>query len=550
MTADRVIDISSGAPKTKRKKRTAIGIVIAAVVVLGAVGGIFGKQFYEAYQHQKQISAAIDIDTFYNGIIVQGVELGGKTMEQAQAAIKQVEPGLRGKYDIKIHYKDQNWNLTEDDLVFNFDTDSVLKEAYAYGRTGDRELRYQQVTDLQTTPKTYQITNTMNYDGIDDKLKEMVKGIAYAPVDATVASFDSATTTFQYADGKDGLEVDENRLYTEVAAIINGTKSGSVEVPTTVVPFSKTIAEVKSHLQKLGTFSTVSTNGANGTHNMMLALSKLNGVCVPAGGTFSFNETVGNSDQAHGFLEAGAILNGKIIQAYGGGICQTSTTLYGAALRSNMKIVLRSNHTIQSTYCPIGQDATVSYPELDFKFMNPTEYPVYIVTSGKGKVLTATFYGYQSPDYDTIQVTSQKTASIPAPTTPKYTVDKTLAKGVIKLDAKARDGSRATAQRIFYKNGAVVKTEVLTASYYHATPAFYSIGPGTVVSGGTGTPSSSSTASSKPSSKPSSSAPSASSAAPHSAPSSSSSAPQSSSSSGSPSSTPSDDVNSGLPDLD
>lgn len=526
MTVENMIDISSGA-HTKRKRHAAVISVIVAVVLLCAAGGLFGKQLYANYQHQKQVAAAIDTNTFYPGIVVQGIDLGGKTMEQAAAAVKEIEPSLRGKYEVTVKYQDKSWKLTEDDLVFSFDTDSVLKEAYSYAREGDRGQRYQQVLALQTTPKTYQIANTMNYDGIDAKLKAMVKDIPYPAVDATVASFDTATATFQYADGKNGLGVDENKLYSSVAAILNGSKTGTVEVPTTVIPFNKSIAEVKSHLQKLGTYSTTSTNNANGTHNMARALASVNGTCVPAGGTFSFNGTTGDCNQANGYLEAGAILNGKLIKAYGGGICQASTTIYGAALRSNMVIVQRSNHSIQSTYCPIGQDAAVSYPELDLKFKNATEYPVYIVTSTKGKVLTATFYGYQSPDYDRIEITSQKTATIAAPATAKYTVDKTLAKGAVKLDSKARAGARATAQRVFYKNGAVVKTENLFSSYYRASPAYYSIGPGTTVSGNASQTSSASSAASKPASsassaKPSSSAPPSSSSGPA-----SSAAPQS-----------------------
>ncbi|MGX8701931.1 VanW family protein [Caproiciproducens sp.] len=496
MTDANRIDISSGAPNSG-KKRAGIAAVIAGVVLLAAVGGLFGKQLYEVYRHRQEVASVIDADTFYKGIVVAGVDLGGKTMEQAKAAAAAVEPGLRGKYDIRIVYQDKTWQLTEDDLNFRFNTDDVLKEAYAYARTGDREERYQQVLALRTAPKTYNITNTMNYDNLDAKLKETVKGIACDPVDATVASFDTKTAAFRYADGKNGLAVDENRLYAQVEALINGPRAGTVEVPTTVVPFSKTIAEVKSHLQKLGTYSTTSTNNANGTHNMALALSKINGTCIPAGGTFSFNGIVGDStSKASGFLEAGAILNGRLIQSYGGGICQASTTVYGAALRSNMKITQRSNHTLQSTYCPIGQDAAVSYPDLDFKFRNPTEYPIYIVSGIKGKVLTVTFYGYQSPDYDHIAVTSQKTETIAAPTAPKYIVDKTLTKGVVKLDSKARTGARATAQRVFYKNGAVVKTENLSSSYYRAQPAYYSMGPGTTVGGNSASSASSQPASS------------------------------------------------------
>lgn len=510
MTEAKMIDISSGAPKPRKKKYVA-AIAITAVILLGAGGALFGKQLYKEYQHQQQVASVIDVDTFYSGIRVAGVDLGGKTMEQAKAAVEAAEPNLRPPYDIRLTYGGQSWQITEKDLKFQFNTDSVLKEAYSYARSGDREERYQQILALGKSPKDFQLESTLDDDSLKAKLKEITGTINRAPVDATVASFNAATGQFSYADGKDGIAVDEDALYSDVMKIAGGSGSGSVAVNAKTVPFNKTIAEVSSHLQKLGTYSTTSTNNAAGTHNMKLALSKINGTCVPAHGTFSFHRVVGNSNRANGFLEAGAILNGRLVKAYGGGICQASTTIYGAALRSNMKITQRSNHTIQSTYCPIGQDAAVSYPELDFKFQNPTDYPIYIVTGIKGKVMTATFYGYQSPDYDRIEITSQKTESIPAPTTPKYTVDNTLAKGQIRLDSKARVGARATAQRLFYKNGVIVRTEQLPSSYYKAQPAYYSIGPGTSVNGivSSGGPSSAAS-SSKPQenqSKPSSSKP-------------------------------------------
>jgi len=517
MTEAKMSDISSRAPKGKKH---IAAMAITAVILLGAGGALFGKQLYAEYQHQKQIASVIDVDTFYHGIRVAGVDLGGKTMEQAKAAVQAAELNQRPKYNIELTYGGKSWNLTEKDLKFQFNVDSVLKEAYSYARSGDREERYQQVLALQKTPKDFQLDSMLDSSSLKTKLQEIAGKINCDPADPTIVSFNPATEQFRFADGKEGVSVDLDQLYSDVLKIAESSGSGTVQVPVKKVPFKKTIADIKSHMQKLGTYSTVSTNNAAGTHNMKLALSKINGTCIPAHGTFSFHGVVGNSNKANGFLEAGAILNGRLVKAYGGGICQASTTVYGAAIRSNMKITQRSNHTIQSTYCPIGQDAAVSYPELDFKFQNPTDYPIYIVTSSKGKVMTATFYGYHSPDYDRIEVVSQKTETIPAPTTPKYTVDKTLAKGQIRLDSKARDGARAIAKRVFYKNGVVVKTENLPSSYYKALPAFYSIGPGTSVDGivsSAGSSSSSAKPSSKPqenSSKPSSAIPDGSSSKP------------------------------------
>lgn len=513
---------SSGASGRGRKIFT-----IATVAVLVCTGGaVLGKQLYERHQRELLVSSAIDTDAFYHGIVVQGTDLGGKTMQQAKEEMSSMEPSLRGKYEVTLSYGEKKWVLTQDDLAFSFDTDEVLKQAYAYARTGDREQRYRQVTELKTKPKNYNITAVVSSDGLGTKLDAVAKEINRDPQDAKVASFDAATKTFRYNDGKNGIAVDMQALSTKVEELLKGEKVGSVDVPVTETPFKKGIADVKSNMQQLGTYSTVSTNNAAGTFNMSRALASVNGTSIPAGGTFSFNKTVGNCDAAHGYREAGAILYGKLTKEYGGGICQASTTIYGAALRSNMKITVRQNHSIPSSYCPIGQDATVSYPDLDFQFQNTSAYPVYIVTSTKGKVLSATFYGYQSPDYDEIRVTSQKTETVAAPSAPKYTVDPTLAKGSVRLDAKARQGYRATAERTFYKNGAAIRTEKLSSSYYRPQPAYYSIGKGTdtgkINTGSakpstkpaSGKPSSSAPSSSKPSSSAPSSTPPASSQEP------------------------------------
>lgn len=466
---------SSGAAGRSRKI-----FAIATVAVLVCTGGaVLGKQLYERHQHELLVSSVIDTDAFYHGIVVQGADLGGKTMRQAKEEVTALEPSLRGKYEITLSYGEKKWVLTQDDLAFTFDTDDVLKQAYAYARTGDREQRYRQVTDLKTKPKEYHITAAVSSDGLDTKLDAVAKEINRDPQDASVSSFDAAAKTFRYTEGKNGVTVDTKALRSQVEELLKNQKVGGVEIPVTEIPFKKRIADVKNHMSQLGTYSTVSTNNASGTYNMSRALAAVNGTCIPAGGTFSFNKVVGNCDAAHGYREAGAILYGKLTKEYGGGICQASTTVYGAALRSNMKITVRQNHSIPSSYCPIGQDATVSYPDLDFQFQNTSPYPVYIVTSTKGKVLSATFYGYQSPDYDEIRVTSRKTETIPAPSTPKYTVDPTLGKGAVRLDSKARKGFRATAERVFYKNGVAVRTEKLPSSYYRPQPAYYSVGKGT-----------------------------------------------------------------------
>ena len=68
--------------------------------------------------------------------------------------------------------------------------------------------------------------------------------------------------------------------------------------------------------------------------------------------------------------------NGRVVDGLAGGICQVSTTIYNAALYSNMEIVERKNHMFPVSYAPKGQDATVVMGSIDFKFRNSTSNPI------------------------------------------------------------------------------------------------------------------------------------------------------------------------------
>lgn len=462
----------------RQTHRGAVVAGIAAAVLIGGTAIFAGGQIYRNYQHQRQVSAALDVQTFYPGIAVNGVSLGGKTMKEAQSAVKAAEKNPQGSYDVKISSGGRQWRLTQKDLTFHYNTDQVLQKAYAYARSGDRETRFRQVQALKTSPKNFAVTQSIDDGSLKGTLQKIADAVDRAAVGPTVTSFDQSSRTFRFQDGKNGVKTDFDKFYSEVVGILNESGKGSVTVPTAGVPFTGSVSELRSHMKKLGSYSTVSRNSAAGTHNMALALATVNGAKIKPGSTFSFLGTVGPADAAQGYQKAGAILNGKLIDEDGGGICQASTTLYGAAARSNMEITGRSNHSIPSSYCPIGQDAAVSYPYLDFKFKNTTGYPIFIVAGASGRVMTATFYGYQSSDYDDIEVTSRVTATYPAPSGKKYVDDSSLPQGAVEQVSRARGGYRAVTVRTFYKNGKAVKTENLPSSYYPPQEAVYSRGTG------------------------------------------------------------------------
>src|SRR4029079_1760520 len=145
-----------------------------------------------------------------------------------------------------------------------------------------------------------------------------------------------------------------------------------------------------------------------------LALSRLNGTVVKPGETFSFNKIVGTFSRDQGYRKAPVSYNGQLVDSWGGGVCQTSTTLYNTALLGGMTIVERNRHRFCPSYVPPGRDAAVAFNTIDLKFRNPYDFPVRIQAVDRRDRLEVEILATH-PLKDVPQVVSQ-VAQIHAPT--------------------------------------------------------------------------------------------------------------------------------------
>jgi vancomycin resistance protein VanW len=142
-----------------------------------------------------------------------------------------------------------------------------------------------------------------------------------------------------------------------------------------------------------GFATSVDGRSRNQRHNALLALKHLDGIRIPAGGTFSFNAHVGGFNRDAGFRRAPVSYNGQLIDSWGGGVCQASTTTYNAALLAGMTILERHPHQFCPSYIIPGRDAAVSFGEIDLKFKNPYTFPVRLHAVMEGERLLVQFIG-------------------------------------------------------------------------------------------------------------------------------------------------------------
>jgi vancomycin resistance protein YoaR len=146
----------------------------------------------------------------------------------------------------------------------------------------------------------------------------------------------------------------------------------------------------------LGYFETRYAQGGKSkerTYNLRLAASKLDGTVVMPGQVFDFNATVGPRDEAHGYRVAPVIAEGELVDGLGGGTCQISGTLHGAAFFAGLHMVERYPHSRPSYYIKLGLDATVVYPTINFRFRNDFDTPIVLHETVSNGVVRAEILG-------------------------------------------------------------------------------------------------------------------------------------------------------------
>jgi vancomycin resistance protein YoaR len=167
-----------------------------------------------------------------------------------------------------------------------------------------------------------------------------------------------------------------------------------VEVPyKTLHPAlnTKQLSSVKEKL--LASYTTFYNKSIyNRSHNLQLSTKAIDHIVVMPGQTFSFNETVGQRTLQRGYREAKIIVKGEYSEGIGGGICQTSSTLFNSVDRANLTIVERKSHSKSVPYVPKKRDATVSWGGPDFKFKNERKEPILIVSEAKNGQVTVQIF--------------------------------------------------------------------------------------------------------------------------------------------------------------
>lgn len=264
---------------------------------------------------------------------------------------------------------------------------------------------------------------------------------------------------------KEGITFDKLQAET---ILKNHTLEGeeySIPLKITQPEVLKESIEKNLFRDKLSSYTTsFNANYIERSHNINLSGKAIDGTVIGPGQVFSYNDVVGDRTYETGYKNAKVYVGNQIVDGVGGGICQVSTTLYNAALFSDLEITNRANHSMTVSYVPLGQDAAVAYDLLDLAFRNNTEWPIRLNCIVRGGQITFEIWGTKSGPEKVIELENVIIKTIPFTT--RYIDDPEMEEGKTSVEQWGSNGYVVDTYKITKVDGKVIsKKKISTSSY-------------------------------------------------------------------------------------
>lgn len=437
------------------------GLALFIVLILILGGSYFGYKKYTEHKRIEAMKEALKSDKIYEHITIDGVDVSGLSKEEAKEKILASKENEVKDKKINVAVEDKNYTFELKNLDQNMDLDKAVDEAYDYAREGELEERYNKLQEIKETALNINIDKEIDYSHVDEFVSSIAKETNCEAVNAEFSANNGKITS---TESKDGKTLDSEKLKNDIINAINNNEDSVVASVDTIEPEKK-----HSDLEKIngliGSFTTdISSSSNERKTNIRVSSDTVSKKLLLPGESFNFNNAIGDVTTAKGYKNAHVLKGGEYEDGLGGGMCQTSTTLYNALIRAGVKILERHPHSRAASYVPKGQDCAVWRGTKNLRFKNEFDFPIYIDSNvSKNKV---TFYVYgdkTKKDYD-ISFKSEIVEVIKSETIEK--VDPSLKPGERVVDFKGYDGYRVVTNKIITKDGKVISNKQFTKNYY------------------------------------------------------------------------------------
>ena len=420
----------------------------------------------------------------FKNISVGSVAIGNESLETASNRLKAHYIGNTQAINLVLQLGDTTLTAPLSDFILDANIDEVMASVSEY----NKQLSFVERYNLLTS-KNFDINYTYDSGAIAEFVSKFIKKTSRPSQDATIQINTQGEIT-RTADTT-GLTVDGNALMNAVYQQLSpqacfqrsldvqkGNTSPQILLDisnfTSTVPATITEDSLKHINTLVASYSTSFVSGTGSDVNIGVAAKTINGTLVMPGQTFSYNDIIGNTTLDKGYTYATVIVNSRPTKGVGGGVCQVSTTLYNAILRVGLLPTERRPHSRPSSYVPLGLDATIDWGNIDFKFENTNDYPLYIVSYVKNNKVYVDLYSDKSLLSKTYKFNSEVVKTYPS--TAEYLRDTSLPKGSKQLISEGSTGYQVRISRETYENGVLSDTKVLYHDTYAPVPTRYKVG--------------------------------------------------------------------------
>lgn len=414
-------------------------------------------------------------EKIYPGIKVNGVDFGRKTEAEVKNYFLQKNAQASDAAFI-FNFEDEAATVSAKEIDFGYDENLLAYQAIGIGRSYDPITNISLIFQAYTVGIDLSPSYKFSEEKLYSRLNPIIEKVNEETVEA-VFTFENGRVT-EFKPSRDGREIDKSSLNQQILStaklILSNASQKIVIIPIPIKIIKPNLTTDK--VNEMGIKELIGSGTSlfqhsieNRIYNVNLAASRLNGILVAPGETFSFAKAIGDVSAFTGYKQAYVIQNGKTILGDGGGVCQVSTTLFRAILNSGLPVVERTAHAYRVGYYEQdslpGFDATVYVPSVDLKFRNDTGNHILIQTVVDLNELRLTFNLYGTKDGRISEVSTPViTSQTPAPE-PRYEDDPTLPKGQVKQVDFAAAGAKVSFTRTVTKNEKIIISETFNSNY-------------------------------------------------------------------------------------
>ena len=449
----------------RRRRQVLFGLVFVCVCI------IFAISYGVLYRYVSKFPA----DKICDNIYIGSVNVSGMTDKEAKEALKKhLEDDRKENVTMKVDDKKAAATLEELGLHYN-DIDKVTKKAVSYGKKGRLWVRYRQLRKLSKEKMVLGEEFVLDHKKSKAVIEDRVVPLASHAVDAKIKKDGDG---FKITKEKDGQTVDIKASTAKLEKYLNEKwKHKDIAMKMTLIKESPSVTkkDLSTIKDELGAFST-DAGGGERWQNLKTGVDLLNGSVLMPGEQLSVHDRTAPYDEEHGYVPAGSYENGQVVDSFGGGICQVSTTLYNAVLYAELEVVERYPHSMLVAYVDPSRDAAIAGDYLDFVFKNSYDTPIFIAGEiDAANQLRFTIYGKETRTPGrTVEFESETLTTEDYGVTYKENSDAAL--GSLNYAGSPHTGKTAQLWKIVYQDGKQVSRDVINNSTYEKSDQIIEIG--------------------------------------------------------------------------